>query len=126
MTVRGKHGKPKTRLPTLPTALVNPATAARFTHSHRSATNPLSFTGYKAKPSPETLNLGWAETKCRSGPISVAKGNSRQFTATGLNVGAYSGPKDAAKQILGVSEFATAFKVLHSDSKLVTIEVIQP
>src|SRR3954452_377477 len=70
------HGKPKTRLPTLPTALVNPATAARFTHSHRSATNPLSFTGYKAKPSPETLNLGWAETKCRSGPISVAKGRA--------------------------------------------------
>src|SRR3954454_10445730 len=58
--------------------------------------------------------------------IFFSIGQSRQFTATGFKVGAYSGQQDAAKHILGVSAFATAFKVLHSEAKLVTVEVIQP
>jgi len=58
--------------------------------------------------------------------ISFSIGHSRQFIATGLKVGAYSGPEDAARRILGVNEFATPFKILHSEAKLVTIEVIHP
>src|SRR4051794_28353499 len=39
-----KAWKANPRLPTLPTAVANPATSAGFTHSHRTTTNPLSLT----------------------------------------------------------------------------------
>ena len=73
MTGRGKRGKPKSRFPTLSTALGNPAKAAGFPHSHSYGGGPYSYGKAKQKPHPTYNVPRWAKLNRRNGPKEVAK-----------------------------------------------------
>jgi hypothetical protein len=71
-----KAWKAKSRLPTLPTALVKPAKAAAFPHSPSFDDCPLYKEDKQGRPYGRAENRqrgGWAKINCRSGPKSVAK-----------------------------------------------------
>ena len=75
MTVRGKHGKAKPRLPPFPPLLEITEKQRDFHIPTASAAIPIQEVG-TTKPAAKHQPRGWAKLNCRSGPNIVAKRKS--------------------------------------------------
>src|SRR6266446_6458271 len=105
MTGGGKRGKPKSRFPTLPTALGNPQ-EQRIPTFHTATT---AGDRLKAPPNPQHPKVGqikppkWAKRSCQTQTVILGSGRAAQNLPCGVDCQSRSGPAALESEHVGAN-----------------------